>query len=115
MSIQDLQFPLNAVSVGLISVGLLATYLILSVFLDPCRSVPGPFITRFTNLWNVYHVFRGDYEVTANELHSKYGPIVRVQPGQYIVHDVATAKAMLQVSGPVWVKVYTLFHDERDN
>jgi hypothetical protein len=107
MSTQDFRFQLNAVSLGLISAGFLATYLLLSVLLDPCRSIPGPFIARFTKLWTLYQVFKGDYEVTAAKLHRKYGPIVRVQPGQYIVHDVATAKAMFQVSGPVWVKVRT--------
>ncbi|KAK3902853.1 cytochrome P450 [Staphylotrichum tortipilum] len=40
-------------------------------------SVPGPFITRFTNLWYAYRIYRGEFEKDNLELHRKYGPIVR--------------------------------------
>ncbi|KAF3904234.1 hypothetical protein ABW21_db0208119 [Orbilia brochopaga] len=44
------------------------------------RNIPGPFFARFTNLWRVYYVKRGDAQFTYQRLHKKYGHVVRVGP-----------------------------------
>jgi hypothetical protein len=40
---------------------------------DPLRTVPGPFLARFTRLWYLQKVWKGDFEKTNIELHQKHG------------------------------------------
>ena len=42
-------------------------------FTSPLRSVPGPFIARFTDLWYLKQVQDGCFEKVNRELHKKYG------------------------------------------
>jgi hypothetical protein len=42
--------------------------------------IPGPRITAITQLWLMYHEFKGDRTVQIDKLHSIYGPVVRVSP-----------------------------------
>ncbi|KAI1861857.1 hypothetical protein JX265_009360 [Neoarthrinium moseri] len=56
------------------------TWLLITQFNDPLRKYPGPFIARYTNLWRLYQVTRGDSHLRWEALHRKYGPVVRVGP-----------------------------------
>lgn len=47
---------------------------------SPLRGYPGPFLAGYTNLWRLYHVRTGKYELTMKRLHDKYGPVVRIGP-----------------------------------
>ncbi|RFU28324.1 hypothetical protein B7463_g7997, partial [Scytalidium lignicola] len=58
------------------------------------RSIPGPFVARFTKQWFFWKVWQGDFEVTNIDLHKKYGPIVRVAPNQYVIDDPAAIKTI---------------------
>jgi len=40
---------------------------------SPLRSVPGPFLARFTDLWYLWHIYKGDFEHDNLALHRKYG------------------------------------------
>ena len=42
-------------------------------FTSPLRSVPGPFVARFTDLWYLKQVQDGCFEKVNRELHKKYG------------------------------------------
>ncbi|KAL0937232.1 cytochrome p450 pisatin [Colletotrichum truncatum] len=64
----------------------------LRALLDPLRKQPGPFAARFTRLWLLRQYTRGDYRKTNIELHKKYGPIVRIAPGQYSIDSLEAAK-----------------------
>jgi hypothetical protein len=60
--------------------GLLGCWLIYQSFVllrDPLRSVPGPFLARFTRLWYLRKVWRGDFEKTNIALHKKYGSVAQ--------------------------------------
>lgn len=46
----------------------------------PLRKVPGPFIASFTNLWRFRIQYFGSLAPTLQELHRRYGPIVRIGP-----------------------------------
>ncbi|KAI1100655.1 cytochrome P450 [Jackrogersella minutella] len=61
---------------------------------SPLRSVPGPFLARFTNLWYFWKLTPGSFEVTNQELHEKYGPIVRYGPNRYSFDDPTAVKAI---------------------
>lgn len=79
-------------------------YAIIRAAFDPLRSVPGPFLARFTRLWYFYKVWCGDFELVNVELHKRYGPIVRIAPGQYSFDDVDAARVVYG-SGAGFVKV----------
>jgi benzoate 4-monooxygenase len=51
------------------------------------RRVPGPFVASFTNLWLMYHSRRGQRYLAVDEVHRKYGPVVRIQPNQVSIAD----------------------------
>ncbi|KZV93251.1 cytochrome P450 [Exidia glandulosa HHB12029] len=47
---------------------------------DPLRSVPGPWLARWTPFWLMYHARRGERYLAVHEAHRKYGPVVRIAP-----------------------------------
>ena len=49
-------------------------------FSRSASAIPGPFLARFSNLWRLYHTWRGDSEQTLYNLHCKYGDAVRIGP-----------------------------------
>ncbi|KAK1842043.1 cytochrome p450 pisatin [Colletotrichum chrysophilum] len=69
-------------------------YRIISAVRDPLRHIPGPFLARFTRLWLFRQYYRADYEKTDRRLHEKYGPIVRIAPGQYSIDSLDAAKTI---------------------
>ncbi|OQD68318.1 hypothetical protein PENPOL_c003G02954 [Penicillium polonicum] len=56
-----------------------AWYLI-SYLISPLRRFPGPFVAGWTNLWRMFHLRQGKYELVIQDLHKKYGPVVRIGP-----------------------------------
>lgn len=43
------------------------------VFISPLKSIPGPFMARFTRLWEVWAMSRGGFHKRVVELHEKHG------------------------------------------
>jgi hypothetical protein len=41
--------------------------------ISPLRSVPGPFLARFTRLWELRAIYKHDFATYNIELHKKYG------------------------------------------
>jgi hypothetical protein len=58
------------------------------------QSIPGPFWTHFTRLWYFRRLWNGHFEEDNIDLHSKYGPIVRIAPDQYSISDRAALKTI---------------------
>lgn len=58
----------------------------------PLRDIPGPFAARFTRLWYLKNVWRGDFEKVNVRLHDRYGPIVRIAPNEYSIDDSEASK-----------------------
>jgi hypothetical protein len=54
---------------------------------DPLRDLPGPFLARYTRLWFLRAILKGDWEQTNIALHRKLGPIVRISPNTYSIDD----------------------------
>lgn len=71
---------LYAISLTLTGVIVISIY---QAATSPLRSVPGPFLARFTRLWYLFRVAGGHFEAHNVALHRRYGPIVRVAPGMY--------------------------------
>lgn len=72
--------------------GLYVGYCQVVDILDPLHSIPGPWAARFTRLWYFYQIYRGTYERVNITLHKRYGPIVRIAPGEYSIDHVEAAK-----------------------
>jgi hypothetical protein len=82
-------------------------YTLLQYLLDPLRSIPGPFLARFSRLWYFLEIYKGSFEETNIELHRRYGPIVRVAPHEYSIDDVDAARTIYG-HGHAFVKVLSL-------
>jgi hypothetical protein len=54
---------------------------------SPLLRVPGPFLARFTRLWYLSKIWRGDIERTLIDLHAKHGKVVRIAPNEYSIDD----------------------------
>jgi hypothetical protein len=67
---------------ALLTITYLAGLLIYRLFFSPLSKIPGPKLTAVTQLWVMYHEFKGDRTVQIDKLHSQYGPVVRVSPSE---------------------------------
>nr|BAK09371.1 cytochrome P450 [Postia placenta] len=54
----------------------------------PLAPYPGPFLCKISKLWLVYMTSRGKLHLYFHELHSRYGPIVRVGPNELSTTEV---------------------------
>ncbi|KAK4188577.1 cytochrome P450 [Podospora australis] len=55
-------------------------YFVISDLISPIRNYGGPTLAKYTNLWRLYHVTRGSFHKVLEDVHRKYGPVVRVGP-----------------------------------
>ena len=62
------------------------------------RSIPGPILASFTDLWRLLAVDKGDFEVTLQALHAKYGDLVRVGPNCVSVGDPREVKQIYGIT-----------------
>jgi cytochrome P450 len=56
------------------------------------RKVPGPFYASFTNLPLKIAVITGRRTFLVHQLHQKYGPVVRVAPGEVSIVDAEACR-----------------------
>ncbi|KAL5333391.1 cytochrome P450 [Aspergillus crustosus] len=64
---------------------------------DPLRSIPGPFLSRWTDLHVKFVWLAGGRPQYVHSLHQKYGPIVRVTPDEVDISDISTAREIHRV------------------
>ncbi|KAK4194406.1 putative cytochrome P450 E-class, group I [Triangularia verruculosa] len=69
-----------AVTVTVVPIITLFLWFAISWATSPLRRYPGPFLAGYTNLWRLYQVRTGKYQLTIQKLHEKYGPVVRIGP-----------------------------------
>ncbi|THU80148.1 cytochrome P450 [Dendrothele bispora CBS 962.96] len=55
----------------------------------PFSKIPGPFVAKFTNLWEVYHARLGQRYMAVHKAHQRYGPIIRLAPNHISIADFA--------------------------
>ena len=51
------------------------------------HDIPAPFPAAWTNLWLMYQCRRGKRYQAVDDMHKKYGPLVRIQPHHVSVAD----------------------------
>lgn len=60
---------------------------IYNVFFHPLRHFPGPLTSRASGLPNVISMLRGKWTLELLPLVEKYGPVVRIRPGELLITD----------------------------
>ncbi|OAL45721.1 cytochrome P450 [Pyrenochaeta sp. DS3sAY3a] len=77
------------------------TYIILSytVFRPGLKSIPGPVLAKFTDLWRLKAVKAGNFERTTARLHKEYGDIVRIGPNTVIISDPTMVESIYGLKG----------------
>lgn len=70
-------------------------HIVYSAVTSPLRSIPGPFLARFTKLWYLWRVFHGHFERDNTKLHRKYSknPPVTPKPSALTVEAQSSATA----------------------
>lgn len=80
---------------------------------SPLKNVPGPWISRYTNLQLKFAVTGGRRIFYIDDLHKRYGPIVRISPTEVAVADPAAFKQIHAVSSKftkdIWYEKLTNF------
>ncbi|OCK73321.1 putative cytochrome P450 [Lepidopterella palustris CBS 459.81] len=66
-------------------------------FTGPLVSLPGPFISKVTNLVLKFYTLNGFKMQYVHALHQKYGPIVRISRDEVAVSDLQTTKKIHQI------------------
>ncbi|KAL3471768.1 pisatin demethylase [Aspergillus californicus] len=74
----------------------MVTYKVPVVNLYRPRRVPGPWLARWTRLWEWHHVRSNHFEQVNLMLHRKYGSVVRIAPNRY---SISCPQAVQQVYG----------------
>ncbi|KAI5458779.1 cytochrome P450 [Mariannaea sp. PMI_226] len=87
----------------LIPLGTASLWNIGSYFASPLRKYPGPFLAKFTRLWYLYQASTGDSHLVLQDLHRKYGPIVRITPSIIDVDMPELIKVMFGTKND-WLK-----------
>jgi hypothetical protein len=82
---------------------ILVTILVVSYLRDPLRSIPGPFLAKWSPLWMLYHARQGDMHRVMIAQHQKYGPLVRTGPKELSVNDGDAVKVIYGKRSPIRV------------
>ncbi|KAI7778726.1 hypothetical protein LA080_001873 [Diaporthe eres] len=82
---------------GAIALVLWLSRLVLTAVRSPVRSIPGPWYSRFTQAVLKYHTIRGRRMYYVDDLHSKYGPIVRIAPDEAAVSSLQATQMIHKV------------------
>ncbi|KAH7134869.1 cytochrome P450, partial [Dendryphion nanum] len=65
----------------------------------PLAKIPRPLVARWTRYVLSYHILRGNRMQYINQLHNRYGPVVRVSPFEIAINDPDGVKTIQKVSG----------------
>lgn len=99
---------LFTLAAGVVS-ALLAFRLLANKFRKNLRSIPGPFLAGFTDLWRFFDCVVATPHDTHIDLHRKHGSMVRIGPGTVSVSDTALIPQIYGLnSGFTKTKFYTL-------
>ncbi|KAF5571396.1 pisatin demethylase cytochrome P450 [Fusarium pseudoanthophilum] len=72
--------------------------------------IPGPPLAKWTKLWRLYDVYKGQSHQTAIRLHKKHGPLVRIAPNIISVGDPAAIKTIYGLTGAFTKTLQSAFY-----
>lgn len=79
---------------ALVSCVVLGAWLLRNRFYNGLNKYPGPFIASLTDWWRFADVCKYRPELTHQELHAKYGDVVRLGPNTLSFSDPAALKSI---------------------
>lgn len=96
---------------ALLSLFLLTAHTLHRALAAPLNALPGPWYTKFTSLVLKWHEFRAGRTRYVHALHLRYGPAVRVAPGEAAFASAAAVKEIYCSGGSGYDKTgwYDLF------
>lgn len=94
MVLQTLFEPVNILAVVIAT---LISGVLFKIYLNPLAHIPGPLFARLTSIWLYSLSYRGIEASTVDNLHKRFGPVVRIAPNEV---DIADGAAL----HPVYVK-----------
>ncbi|ESU15399.1 hypothetical protein FGSG_13459 [Fusarium graminearum PH-1] len=68
-------------------------------FRSGLANIPGPPVAKWTKLWRLYDVYKGQSHHTAIRLHQQHGPLVRIAPNVVSVGDPQAIKTIYGLAG----------------
>jgi hypothetical protein len=89
--------------------GLLILRLVVSYFSSPLRSIPGPFLAKFTDAWRALDYWKTTQIQSHRELHARHGAAVRIGPNMVSLNDPSLLKKIYDTRGN-YVKVNLPLH-----
>ncbi|KFA71883.1 hypothetical protein S40288_09193 [Stachybotrys chartarum IBT 40288] len=124
--------PYNPVSMALGAILALVLFELSKMFyfarLHTLRKVPGPWFPACSSIWIRWQRWHGRLSFTADDLLSRYGPIVRISPKMVLVNDGPTVQTIfarqdldtaprairaLRIGGHEWTVTYPQNHIAR--
>lgn len=80
---------------ALVLVGTLLLRAVYKRYASPLRRYPGPVLASVSRLWKVASTASGQTHLDHIALHRRYGPVVRIAPGEVSVASPEAARALL--------------------
>ncbi|KAF2810065.1 cytochrome P450 [Mytilinidion resinicola] len=78
---------------------LLISYVVHALVLSPYAHIPGPLLSRLSNLPLYYATYKGTEATTIARLHAKYGSVVLIAPNEVSVSDGRALKTVYTDAG----------------
>jgi len=103
------KLQLSASNISLLFLALILTLIFVQAFRTywPLRHIPGPFPGSITNLQRVWWVKTKRAHLIHQDLHKKYGEVVRTGPNMVMI-DNPEAIPIVYTTRPGFIKVYSL-------
>ncbi|KAL8694898.1 MAG: hypothetical protein Q9218_000562 [Villophora microphyllina] len=93
-------FPPSLVKLALVLlISVCIAYSVQQTFCSPLKSIPGPALAKFTNLWQAVLYYRGKQASVIRHLHDRHGPVVRLGPHHISVNDRSLIKTIYSLRG----------------
>ncbi len=77
---------------------LIIQHFLRNFFATGVREIPGPFLSKFTNLWRFLDVWKGHADATHIALHRKHGAYVRLGPNVISVSNLSDIKTIYGIN-----------------
>ncbi|EOA80752.1 uncharacterized protein SETTUDRAFT_100442 [Exserohilum turcica Et28A] len=77
----------------------LITQYVFAYLQSPLKSIPGPFLAKFSNIWRFFNHYGQTHIETQRKLHEEHGDIVRLGPNVVSIADASLIKTIYNTRG----------------
>lgn len=101
---------LLAKAIGLGAILLITRY-VLAYLQSPLKTIPGPFLAKFSDIWRFLNHYGQTHIETQRRLHEQHGDIVRLGPNTVSVADASLIKTIYNTRGTYLKSDYYTIND----